>query len=232
MAYWPPRSTLPMSFGLPGAFSTVHLSFACPATAHLSLLVQAYPPSTMPKPRWPRAEADNLLPWLSRHQHLSWKKKSAAYMKEYGIHRSGESLRGKQNQMEDEARQLKGGSFPSSTLHRPSLALRTPNPRVRRLLHQLRRRQHPSFKNSSRKSNQKRFGQLRIIYHSAAMKQGLIDGEMPLGCQQFRICRYQHPRIIACFWKFIHRRAAAGTLKGFRDLCLIRPRQMRVWVGF
>ncbi|KAJ5366131.1 hypothetical protein N7541_000072 [Penicillium brevicompactum] len=91
----------------------------------------------MPKPRWPQAEADNLLPWLSRHQHLSWKRKSAAYMEEYGIHRSGEALRGKQNQMEDEARQLEGGSFPSPTLHRPSLTLRTPNPKAASLLQEL-----------------------------------------------------------------------------------------------
>jgi hypothetical protein len=31
---------------------------------------------------------------------LSWKIKSAAYTKQYGIHTSGEALRGKQNQME------------------------------------------------------------------------------------------------------------------------------------
>ncbi|KAJ6058273.1 uncharacterized protein N7446_007856 [Penicillium canescens] len=37
----------------------------------------------MPKARWPQAEADNLLPWLSRHQHLSWKAKSVAYIKQY-----------------------------------------------------------------------------------------------------------------------------------------------------
>lgn len=49
--------------------------------------------------RWSRTEEKNLLPWLSRNQMLSWKARSRAYFKEHGILRSGESLRGKQNDL-------------------------------------------------------------------------------------------------------------------------------------
>lgn len=132
---------------------------------------------TMLKVRWPKAEADNLLPWLSRNQHLSWNEKSVAYMKEYGIHRSGEALRGKQNQMEDEARkQLKEASklqqevafrtrrrkknaFPPLTIIPQALTPGTPDPRVRRWLQQLRHRQNSSWRGFSRNSNKKRLGE-------------------------------------------------------------------------
>lgn len=49
--------------------------------------------------RWSQAEEKNLLPWLSRHRKLSWKARSRAYFKQYLIFRSGESLRGKQNDL-------------------------------------------------------------------------------------------------------------------------------------
>lgn len=49
--------------------------------------------------RWSQAEERNLLPWLSRHRKLSWKARSRAYFRQYRIFRSGESLRGKQNDL-------------------------------------------------------------------------------------------------------------------------------------
>lgn len=48
---------------------------------------------------WSQSEEENLLPWLSRHRELSWKARSNAYFKQYRRRRSGESLRGKQNQI-------------------------------------------------------------------------------------------------------------------------------------
>ncbi|KAJ6105188.1 hypothetical protein N7523_010262 [Penicillium sp. IBT 18751x] len=48
---------------------------------------------------WSSAEEDNLLVWLSQHQHLSWDDKSKEYLNTFGHYRSPESLRGKQNQL-------------------------------------------------------------------------------------------------------------------------------------
>jgi len=48
---------------------------------------------------WSRREERNLEPFLWRHRRLSWKARSRAYYREYRISRSGESLRGKRNEL-------------------------------------------------------------------------------------------------------------------------------------
>lgn len=48
---------------------------------------------------WSQSEADNLLPWLSRNQELSWEAKSRAYFRQYRLVRTVESLRGKKYQI-------------------------------------------------------------------------------------------------------------------------------------
>lgn len=48
---------------------------------------------------WSPSEEQDLRDWLSQHQHLSWKKKSKEYLRETGIKRGPESLRGKYNQL-------------------------------------------------------------------------------------------------------------------------------------
>jgi hypothetical protein len=48
---------------------------------------------------WSQSEADNLLPWLSRNEKLSWEAKSRAYFRQYRLVRTVESLRGKKYQI-------------------------------------------------------------------------------------------------------------------------------------
>jgi hypothetical protein len=48
---------------------------------------------------WSQPEADNLLPWLSRNEELSWEAKSRAYFRQYRLVRTVESLRGKKYQI-------------------------------------------------------------------------------------------------------------------------------------
>ncbi len=56
-------------------------------------------PSITMSPRsacgWPEWEEKNLLSWLDTHPGLSWKALSGAYLEEYQVDRSVESLRGK-----------------------------------------------------------------------------------------------------------------------------------------
>lgn len=180
----------------------------------------------MPKVRWLKGEADGLLLWLSRHQHLSWKEKSEAYSKDCGIQRSAEALRGKQNQMEHEARRRQVGAlkanqevarrsqsrrkkaFSLPELYSPSHNLRVPGSRAPRLLQRLRCRNHSSAVSFSRANSQKSFGRLNLLYHTAAVIS--TDTKDSSGCITLSIFRSRCPRVIACFWNLIHRRVAAG----------------------
>ena len=71
------------------------LSPPCPSRAFHSLDI-------MPRGNaigWSQSEADNLLPWLSRHRGLSWEARSRAYFRQYRVFRTVESLRGKKYQI-------------------------------------------------------------------------------------------------------------------------------------
>ncbi|KAK9847356.1 hypothetical protein MYU51_019575 [Penicillium brevicompactum] len=46
---------------------------------------------------WSSWEKKNLLPWLLQRQGMTWKAKSKAYFKQFGLKRTGEALRSKQN---------------------------------------------------------------------------------------------------------------------------------------
>ncbi|KAJ5500685.1 hypothetical protein N7453_009736 [Penicillium expansum] len=56
----------------------------------------------MPKIAWSLSEEENLHPWLLQHRGMSWKAKSKAYFRQFGLKRTGESLRGKQNYLSRE----------------------------------------------------------------------------------------------------------------------------------
>ncbi|KAJ5531387.1 hypothetical protein N7527_004780 [Penicillium freii] len=51
----------------------------------------------MPKIAWSLPEEENLHAWLLQHRGMSWKAKSKAYFRQFGLKRTGESLRGKRN---------------------------------------------------------------------------------------------------------------------------------------
>lgn len=48
---------------------------------------------------WPDWEEENLLPWVTEHQSLSWDERAAKYRRQYCTNRSSESLRSKCNQL-------------------------------------------------------------------------------------------------------------------------------------
>ena len=48
---------------------------------------------------WSPAEEDNLDLWLLKYPKLSWRKRAAVYFREFHLKRTGESLRGKRNQL-------------------------------------------------------------------------------------------------------------------------------------
>ncbi|KAJ5365293.1 hypothetical protein N7517_008179 [Penicillium concentricum] len=60
----------------------------------------------MPKIGWSLSEEENLYPWLLQHREMSWKAKSKAYFRQFGLKRTGESLRGKRNYLLREYRAI------------------------------------------------------------------------------------------------------------------------------
>lgn len=60
----------------------------------------------MPKIAWSLSEEENLHPWLLQHRGMSWKAKSKAYFRQFGLKRTGESLRGKRNYLLREYRAM------------------------------------------------------------------------------------------------------------------------------
>ena len=48
---------------------------------------------------WRDWEEENLLPWVTEHQSLSWDERAAKYRRQYCTNRSSESLRSKCNQL-------------------------------------------------------------------------------------------------------------------------------------
>ena len=55
---------------------------------------------------WSSWEKRNLLSWLHRHRRLSWKERSRAYLRQFGVKRTGEALRCKQNYLLREYRSM------------------------------------------------------------------------------------------------------------------------------
>lgn len=128
---------------------------------------------------WPEWEEKNLPHWLFQHRKLSWKARSKAYFRQYRIKRSGESLRGKQNdlrrrsRMQNEPVTPQPQATPRRTLlpHRhataslPSFTLHDSSLKVYRLLEAIREagaiRWSPLLKISTRRRKQ---GE-RQIYH-------------------------------------------------------------------
>lgn len=64
---------------------------------------------------WSQSEADNLLPWLSRHRELSWEARSRAYFRQYRVVRTVESLRGKKYQILRKQLEQRRPPVPSGT---------------------------------------------------------------------------------------------------------------------
>lgn len=106
---------------------------------------------------WSPSEEQSLRDWLSRHQHLTWKKKSKEYHRDTGIARGPESIRGKYNQLlkgiyrrrtisarlsklprkNAQAVGCQGPTFmPSIPNSPPALNLRAPDPQARQLFQQ------------------------------------------------------------------------------------------------
>jgi hypothetical protein len=87
---------------------------------------------------WSPSEEQSLRDWLSRHQHLTWKKKSKEYHRDTGIARGPESIRGKYNQLVKGIYRRRSISAKLSKLHhkkaqagghqRPNLMPSSPNP--------------------------------------------------------------------------------------------------------
>ena len=55
---------------------------------------------------WSSWEKKNLLSWLHRHRRMSWKERSRAYLRQFGVKRTGEALRCKQNYLLREYRSM------------------------------------------------------------------------------------------------------------------------------
>ncbi|KAK5805894.1 hypothetical protein VI817_000152 [Penicillium citrinum] len=107
---------------------------------------------------WSRREERNLEPFLWRYRRLSWKARSRVYYRKYRISRSGESLRGKRNELrrrysidhlpalsvasDAERRQAvmarRGKSSLETLAPLPVIVLRTPNIKVVHTLNMLR----------------------------------------------------------------------------------------------
>lgn len=59
---------------------------------------------------WSEWEEQNLPSWLSRNEHLTWAKKEARYLEEFGIPRTIQSIRGKINQEKQKSQFFPGGA--------------------------------------------------------------------------------------------------------------------------
>ncbi|CAG7935535.1 unnamed protein product [Penicillium nalgiovense] len=101
--------------------STVH--GADTASSSSSLLLQRRVFLKMSKPNtiaWSSWEKNNLFSWLLQRQKMTWKAKSKAYFKQFGLKRTGEALRSKRNYLLRKRRaMLKSMSKASFTGHRP-----------------------------------------------------------------------------------------------------------------
>ena len=67
---------------------------------------------------WSQAEEDNLDQWLMKYPKLSWRKRAAAYFRDFHLRRIGESLRGKRNLLRRRRILLKTASASPSTMNR------------------------------------------------------------------------------------------------------------------
>ena len=116
---------------------------------------------------WSRSEEKNLPIWLKKHQGLSWKERSKEYFRQYQIHRTDESLRGKLNELR--RRRSSTGNLSGVSIERarvmarrgpiarrrticsgspsplPTIVLRVPDLKVKRALERVRRRRSSSF---------------------------------------------------------------------------------------
>ncbi|CAG8063900.1 hypothetical protein PENNAL_c0595G06515 [Penicillium nalgiovense] len=71
---------------------------------------------------WSSWEKKNLFSWLLQHQRMTWKAKSKAYFKQFGLKRTGEALRSKRSYLLRKRRaMLKSLSKASFTGHRPRI---------------------------------------------------------------------------------------------------------------
>lgn len=116
---------------------------------------------------WSRSEEENLQSWLAQHQGLSWKERSKEYFRQYQIYRTDESLRGKLNELRrrrrltgnlsrvliERARVVarRGSSVRRWTVSSglppplPTIVLRVPDLKVKRVLERVRRRRSLSY---------------------------------------------------------------------------------------
>jgi hypothetical protein len=101
--------------------STVHGAYT--ASSSSALLLQRRDFFKMSKPNtiaWSSWEKKNLFPWLLQRQKMTWKAKSKAYFKQFGLKRTGEALRSKRNYLLRKRRaMLKSLSKASFMGHRP-----------------------------------------------------------------------------------------------------------------
>ncbi|CAG8325126.1 unnamed protein product [Penicillium salamii] len=157
---------------------------------------------------WSSWEKRNLLSWLHRHRGMSWKERSRAYLRQFGVKRTGEALRCKQNYLLRKYRSMQeslsetpsSGEAPLRVRRKearrsclPSLPIFTPKgsrTKTRHLVHaleQLAVSECRRLTNDSDRANEKLPG-IRLAH----------------------TLRSEPSRHVSYCWEFVHRMAAAA----------------------